>query len=71
METTLLKEALVSFIENMAVGDYCYVGESIITRTTDGFDVEDNGEGVTVETAFRALVLALENEWVVEEDEDE
>lgn len=70
MENILLKDALVNFIDNMAVGDYCHIGESVITRETKGFSVEDNGEGVTVETAFLALEIALENEWV-EEDEDE
>lgn len=62
MKTTLLKEALVSFLDNMAVGDYCHVGGTVVTRTQEGFDIEDNGEGVSVGGAEIALEIALENE---------
>ena len=58
----VLAETLISFLYQMAVGDYCLFGESRITRTQKGFDIEDNGEGVSVETAWQAVRIAMDNE---------
>lgn len=58
----VLAQVLASFVHNMAVGDYCHFGESMILRIPNGFVVIDNGEEVTVETAAEAVSLAVENE---------
>ena len=58
----VLAETLISFLSQMAVGDYCLLGESRITRTPSGFDIENNGEGVSVHAARQAVRIAMENE---------
>ena len=58
----ILAVTITNFLYQMAVGDYCHLGGSVITRTHLGFDIEDNGEGVSVETPWEAVRIAMENE---------